>query len=108
MFPPFSTACLLEPRLGSEGGERRRRAEEGSPGTHPRGYSRSVPSPSPSLSFKISAVLCSPQKKNHNNQHLEKRVEEAKEEKEKQRKTQQHPWPEVSVRGTPGVGGRVR
>lgn len=104
VFPPFSAACLLEPRLGSRGGEEGR----GGKSWHESLGLLSVSALSkPQLKFQDLCSLVFSTKRNHNNQQLEKWVEEAKEEKEKQRKTQQHPWPAVFFSGTPGVAARV-
>lgn len=81
-------------------------AEEGGGGKpwHPSPRLLSVSALSkPQLKFQDLCSLVFSTKGNHNNQQLEKWVEAAKEEKEKQRKTQQHPWPAVFLSGTPGV-----
>lgn len=89
MFSPFSTDCLLEPRLGSGGEERRRRAG-GSRGRRRRKVLAPIKRllsvsalSKPQLKFQDLCSLVFSTKRNHNNQELEKWVEEAKEEKEK-------------------------
>lgn len=107
-LPSLLPACW-NPGLGVEeerGGGGREAAEEGGGGKpwrpSPRLLSVSALS-KPQLKFQDLCSLVFSTKRNHNNQQLEKWVEEAKEEKEKRRKTQQQPWPEVFLSGTPGV-----